>query len=107
MQSWTSPLPAHERAPAHLPPHFPRFPSPSRPTPQLAAKKLFVNYLEAKGDVDFGAFCALLQYMAPGKVFAKGVLVQLFEQVGGWLAGQVTPNCFPGVGGRGVGGAAV
>ncbi len=49
--------------------------------PQTSAKKLFINYLEAKGDVDFSAFCALLQYMAPGKAFAKGVLVQLFEQV--------------------------
>lgn len=46
-----------------------------------SAKKLFINYLEAKGDVDFSAFCALLQYMAPGKAFAKGVLVQLFEQL--------------------------
>jgi hypothetical protein len=48
---------------------------------QLAAKRLFENYLEAKGGVDFSAFCALVAFMAPGKVFGKGALPKLFEEI--------------------------
>ncbi len=48
---------------------------------QASARRLFTNYCEAKGAVDFPVFCSLVQFMTPGKTYSKSALVKQFEQV--------------------------